>query len=238
MAFEQEIAEKVGDGVHGGPRAAAADARADSLANPSSGAWRLDRDLPCPECEYNLRGLFGPRVDCPECGQRVDLVQLATRRWDKPWYKAPGYNFLALPAAWALVGTVGAFLFSRVASEALGPAPFVGYALVVVSLAGLIVLVVWSALLWFAYRRFGRDARAVGYALLKHVALCGYLAGIIMLAGGLIAAILASSRDAMSGVFIGCAVFVGGIALFVAARFAERAGAKFCIKKWLHQGTG
>lgn len=28
--------------------------------------WRLDRDLPCPECRYNLRTLHTPR--CPECG--------------------------------------------------------------------------------------------------------------------------------------------------------------------------
>ena len=28
--------------------------------------WRLDRDLPCPQCRYNLRTLHTPR--CPECG--------------------------------------------------------------------------------------------------------------------------------------------------------------------------
>lgn len=184
---------------------------------------------------------MGPLVDCPECGQRVDLVRLATRRWDKPWYKAPGYNFLSLPAVWALVGTLGMVLFSLVASEALRPAPFVfWYPLVVVSFTGMIVLIAWSALLWLAYRRFGRDARAVWYALLGHVALGGYLAGVVMLAGGLITALLGMSRSTAtaSGVFIGCAVFVGGIALFVTARFAERASAKFCIRKWLYQDAG
>ena len=28
--------------------------------------WVLDRDLPCPQCRYNLRGLREAR--CPECG--------------------------------------------------------------------------------------------------------------------------------------------------------------------------
>lgn len=30
----------------------------------------FDRDIPCPSCEYNLRGIAEPR--CPECGQAFD----------------------------------------------------------------------------------------------------------------------------------------------------------------------
>jgi len=30
----------------------------------------------CPSCGYDLRGLEGDAVTCPECGQRVDLVVL------------------------------------------------------------------------------------------------------------------------------------------------------------------
>ena len=36
--------------------------------------WRyIDRDLPCPRCKYNLRGLPRRRqVRCPECGSQLD----------------------------------------------------------------------------------------------------------------------------------------------------------------------
>lgn len=30
-----------------------------------------DRDVPCPVCRYNLRGLGS--TTCPECGVRLDL---------------------------------------------------------------------------------------------------------------------------------------------------------------------
>jgi hypothetical protein len=38
----------------------------------------LEHDLPCPNCGYNLRGLSGDPVRCPECGVHT-AVSLATR---------------------------------------------------------------------------------------------------------------------------------------------------------------
>lgn len=38
----------------------------------------IDEDLPCPECEYNLRGLTMPR--CPECGHRFAWTDLPDMR--------------------------------------------------------------------------------------------------------------------------------------------------------------
>jgi len=35
--------------------------------------WLLVGELPCLGCTYNLRGLVGPDVRCPECGQLNDL---------------------------------------------------------------------------------------------------------------------------------------------------------------------
>ncbi|MEX0653407.1 MAG: hypothetical protein WDZ31_10140 [Phycisphaeraceae bacterium] len=35
--------------------------------------WLLHGDLPCLGCQYNLRGLVGPVVQCPECGHTNDL---------------------------------------------------------------------------------------------------------------------------------------------------------------------
>ena len=36
--------------------------------------WHLDRDLPCPQCRYNLRMLRDPR--CPECGTKLRWQQV------------------------------------------------------------------------------------------------------------------------------------------------------------------
>jgi hypothetical protein len=45
--------------------------------------WLRDRDVYCPLCEYNIRGLTTPR--CPECGQAlrlsVALVEPYLRAW-------------------------------------------------------------------------------------------------------------------------------------------------------------
>jgi len=35
--------------------------------------WLITGDLPCLGCEYNLRGLVGPVVTCPECARENDL---------------------------------------------------------------------------------------------------------------------------------------------------------------------
>jgi hypothetical protein len=42
-----------------------------AIAPPSA---PIDRDVPCPLCEYNLRGLTDPR--CPECGYRFAWDEL------------------------------------------------------------------------------------------------------------------------------------------------------------------
>jgi hypothetical protein len=49
------------------------EAQAIESSSPPDGTT-LDRELHCPLCEYNLRGLVEPR--CPECGHRFDWRQL------------------------------------------------------------------------------------------------------------------------------------------------------------------
>lgn len=38
--------------------------------------WKLYGDWPCFRCQYNLKGLQGPEIKCPECGQNNDLRRL------------------------------------------------------------------------------------------------------------------------------------------------------------------
>lgn len=47
-------------------------------------AWLRDRDVPCPGCGYNLRGLT--RNVCPECGEVVILgiTTIRHRLWSWP----------------------------------------------------------------------------------------------------------------------------------------------------------
>jgi len=42
-----------------------------------------DRDVPCPQCEYNPRGLTSSR--CPECGQGVQLAVTLVEPYLKAW---------------------------------------------------------------------------------------------------------------------------------------------------------
>lgn len=44
-----------------------------------------DVDVPCPRCEYNLRGLTQPR--CPECGQMFDPLEVLA--WNKERARQP-----------------------------------------------------------------------------------------------------------------------------------------------------
>jgi hypothetical protein len=37
--------------------------------------WLLTGNLPCLGCQYNMRGLVGPLVQCPECGHTNDLAR-------------------------------------------------------------------------------------------------------------------------------------------------------------------
>jgi hypothetical protein len=40
--------------------------------DPVLAAFLTDRDVPCPHCSYNLRGLSRPL--CPECGKLIQLT--------------------------------------------------------------------------------------------------------------------------------------------------------------------
>ena len=105
----------------------------------SDGPIEIQIDIACPDCEYNLRGLPGPIVNCPECGLTTDVPVLATRQWNKPWYKAPGFNTLMWPAVIAFISWIAfGVLFSL----------FSGQPLVVYSL----ILFAFALWVWFMIR--------------------------------------------------------------------------------------
>lgn len=85
-------------------------------ASSASDADRLveflrDRDMPCPQCEYNLRNLQSPI--CPECGQALQLAVTLVEPYLKAW--------IALLAAMCAGGGLG--ILWIIASIGEGPPP-------------------------------------------------------------------------------------------------------------------
>ena len=68
---------------------------------PHAGARAIEIDLYCLECGYNLRGLSGDPVRCPECGYRNPIGDVLIpadqiRKQLKKMENAPAYSLLAL----------------------------------------------------------------------------------------------------------------------------------------------
>ena len=112
----------------------------------------IQADLACPQCQYNLRGLRGEIVSCPECGARCDVARLIAARWEKPWYKAPLFNLLALPVAWGIACLLALIVFLPVYIGVVRYQPF-SRTLVVVGWAGF--LLGWLGAMYFV-RKIGR----------------------------------------------------------------------------------
>lgn len=60
-------------------------------------AFLADRDVPCPNCGYNLRGLV--TTHCPECRQELVLcLRTAERNWTAFIWTVVGLSLGTLPA--------------------------------------------------------------------------------------------------------------------------------------------
>ncbi len=185
-------------------------------------------DIACPGCDYNLRGLPGPVVDCPECGLQSDVPELAARQWNKPWYKAPGFNTLTWPA----VSAYGWYFFLVPMSSA-----YAGLnsdaAVLAVMLAG---LTLWVLLMYLAYKVFD-SAKGIWLALLMHVLVAGFLVSVL----GLIVTIFMSAAELSDqgvrpdSMAIGLFAFLCFMGVFWVSRRIERAIAGACIRHHLRR---
>lgn len=183
-------------------------------------------DIACPGCDYNLRGLPGPVVDCPECGLRSDVPELAARQWDKPWYKAPGFNTLTWPAACAYLW----YFF-------LVPMSFAYFdsesAVTAIVLAG---VALWVLLMYRAYKVFD-TAKGIWLALLMHFLVAGFLVSVL----GLIVTIFMGAAELSDqgvrpdSMAIGLSAFLCFMGVFWVSRRIERAIAGACIRHHLRR---
>ena len=143
------------------------------------------QDLACPVCDYNLRGLRGEVVACPECGASSNVARLMQSRWQMPWRRAPGFNRLAWPLASLVVA--GALLipvaFKRwvinIASGKAAPYQSLPPMETIIVCAMLLVLAGgWLFLVIRVYRREGGHS-AVGMSLVAHAAYFSYLLSVV-----------------------------------------------------------
>jgi hypothetical protein len=97
-----------------------------------------DRDLPCPLCDYNLRGIAEPR--CPECGHTFDFADLLGGHIPPRWlYEhrrgwAPG----ALMLTWMRSLRPRAFWSSVRPTLAIHRARLIAYVLQLIALAAIL----------------------------------------------------------------------------------------------------
>lgn len=190
----------------------------------SGGAGQINRirhDLACLECGYNLRGLRGDEVTCPECGTTFDVAELIMRQWIGPWQRAPGYGRLLGPV---VVFSIGAVLAMYPLIIELGENRFPVFSLGVLG----VTAVPW-AILMHRLARGGSEER-VWLALLAHLLLLGYAGGAIGLVVAGVSLILdfdPLAAPAMIAAMVVCGAIVYG------CRRGEIYIANRCIRRYL-----
>ncbi|MAE63847.1 MAG: hypothetical protein CMJ18_06200 [Phycisphaeraceae bacterium] len=177
------------------------------------------RDVTCVACEYNLRGLQGPVVKCPECGAVTDVAALVASRWGGPWYRAPGFDRLARPLAVAVVGWLLTVFMAGVAN-----ATRAGFELLVLAVVPAGALVAWVALIVATGRRSGVEG--VMLALLAHLIYSGYVFGFI----GFLMTFAGAFMPDMSWLVVACGFCV---AVMIACYHGERFIGRRCIARYL-----
>ena len=182
----------------------------------------IRQDIACPQCEYNLRGLRGDVVQCPECGMNCDVVELIERRWTKPWWTAPGFNRLVVPV---VVATIDPMLLSVLMVARQG-------SVMIVPLAGTVVLFGWLYLMFRIGLRGGTEA--VLLSLLAHLIFVGYVIGVYGCIAMIIRMVGMVLNQMLSLQLLGAAVVAGLlVALVWGCRRGERFIAGRCIRRYL-----
>ena len=189
----------------------------------------LANDLACPRCDYNLRGLVGDEVVCPECGQHVNVARLIAQRWTRPWWHAPLYNTLALPLAWVVLSAIALLPITAISLEPKYRHTWIPWAFTSVAVVG------WFAVMAFVRRRFG-SSEGIALALLLHAVLPAYLFGLFgVLSFGIRLIAFDIGRFPAAMAIIDAVSMAAGVVVILVARFTERFIARRCIKRHLQQ---
>lgn len=182
----------------------------------------------CPNCQYNLRGLRGREVQCPECGHTCDITKLVCTKWDKPWYKAPGYDKLCLPFYWIFAGiSIGPILF--------GVITFLLRVNVIIYYP-FIALAIYLLCFIPAYRLF-KSKRGIWLSLLIHIVAIGFFLSIPIFI--LIDVILIIQLELLDRpLTLTACILASLIGCFFSIKYSRRADryvAQQCIDQYLRQ---
>ena len=178
----------------------------------------IQRDLACPQCEYNLRGLRGDVVSCPECGAVCDVAKLVNLRWTERWYRAPGQSTVYMPTTW------GVWLpLLLIGTTALGEAGAMLFLLV--------GLGVWVWLLRESWRWF-QSSEGVFLALACHFIVAGYMVSPIAFLYGMVLAAITLPTDPVSGLGY-AALAIGSMVVMWLCYRGQVFVAKRCIRRYL-----
>lgn len=175
-------------------------------------------DLCCPQCEYNLRGLSGAVVDCPECGHACDLAYLISLRNRLAWYTAPGYFRLVLPIWWIVLVVIctAMLVFAVDESTASAMMPAVYFA----------AFAVWVWLLIRCWQHY-QSVHGVVLAVLMHFVYAAYMLGGLMSFSSLLLL-----GNGTVGLFQALLALVAGIWMIFLARKAQLYVARRCIARY------
>jgi len=132
----------------------------------------IQGDLACPSCQYNLRGLRGETVQCPECGMNVNVAHLIAQRWQIAWNKAPGYTKIAGPVLSAAVVTFVSLPFLMIVVDRAGYIP--AQAVITVLSIVLGFTLIWLYQIWRIYVTLD-GIWGVRMCLVAHLVLAGYV---------------------------------------------------------------
>jgi len=189
----------------------------------------LQHDLKCPACEYNLRGLRGDVVQCPECGETCDIAKLIATRWTLPWHRAPRLSTIYMPVVVAVLSPI-AFLFATLFTS--DDVLFDEQAWAIPMLVAMVVLFGWGIALFSAYRVFNGN-RGVTLALISHLLLIAYMAGVVAFIGGGVTCVRGIGTANMLSTLLGGLSLAAGVLLFWLGRRGEKYVAGWCIRRHL-----
>lgn len=188
------------------------------------------RDVYCPDCQYNLRGLLGNDVKCPECGRTCDIAELVSIQWTKPWYKAPYFNMLCLPLYFGILSIFVVPIVSIAISNFQTQ-----QAMLLMSFAG------WLACLHVPYRIF-KSMFGVWLSLMLHGAFIGLMGGsftiVICFVTIFVSPSYRPSQKDYTWLFVCLLLIAIGLLVIWLSRKAEKYVAQQCINQYLARIRG
>ncbi|MEX0744947.1 MAG: hypothetical protein WD118_05040 [Phycisphaeraceae bacterium] len=144
--------------------------------------WLLHGDLPCLGCQYNLRGLVGPVVKCPECGHANDLGD------PTPWRKKKLPTGVRIREHWPATAALASFIVMVVLPLAISSAITIGlnwpqfdpFLPALLPFPMLAMVLAWWALMCLRWLRSCQNKRW-GWSVLigTHLAMWGTLFGAV-----------------------------------------------------------